>query len=167
MARKYLQEVVNEALEFHCGSLKQPESKPSVSQCGCPEGFKWCAGHCYKLQEAFMTHDQAEASCVQTNSHLAVPRSREENLCVAVMASEENKWLGINDRYSEGLFVDWEGRPLTGEHFRAWAGGQPDDASDEEDCVEILGSKSSEHLIYGKWNDRKCTDNNPSVCQLA
>ncbi|XP_037074870.1 exportin-6-like, partial [Pollicipes pollicipes] len=98
--RQYLKEVVNEALNVYCESLKQSGGGSSAFQCSCPAGFKWCAGHCYKLQEAFMTHDQADASCVQINSHLAVPRSREENLCVAVIASEEDTWLGINDRYS-------------------------------------------------------------------
>lgn len=64
-------------------------------------------------------------------------------------------WIGGNDRENEGHFV-WsrDGNPIT---FNKWDGNNPDDFSNNEDCIEMRRD--------GIWNDICCDYPMPFVCE--
>jgi hypothetical protein len=61
-------------------------------------------------------------------------------------------WLGLNDRETEDTFR-WVGRDSA---FRNWGSGEPNDVGNE-DCAELRSD--------GRWNDERCSDANPFVCE--
>ncbi|KAK7491123.1 hypothetical protein BaRGS_00017687, partial [Batillaria attramentaria] len=66
-------------------------------------------------------------------------------------------WIGGWDVHSEGSFV-WasDNRPIT---FSDWAGAQPDNTGNNEDCLEI-------RVVVGSlWNDRTCSIRNRYICE--
>ncbi|XP_037081400.1 hepatic lectin-like [Pollicipes pollicipes] len=166
--RRYIKEAIAEALLEHRSEFLPPETAPTTSQCGCPKQFMPCAGRCYRRLSPAVTYEQAEQACAQINSHLAVPRTRDENLCAAGLARNRHIWLGITDQLTEGVFVDTFGRSVTEELTQVWSAGQPDNYNGTEDCVEIwpenafnLGSK------FAEWNDKHCSELGYPMCQLA
>lgn len=65
-------------------------------------------------------------------------------------------WIGGSDQQVEGVFV-WidSGNNFT---FTNWHGIQPDNAGNNEHCVEMFGRT-------GTWNDRPCSYGTPFVCE--
>lgn len=55
-------------------------------------------------------------------------------------------FIGINDLEREGTFVYSDRSPM--QTFNKWRSGEPNNAYDEEDCVEMVAS--------GGWNDVAC-----------
>jgi len=66
-------------------------------------------------------------------------------------------WTGVNDRASEGRWVDSVGVSLHS-GYRRWSSGEPNNKGDE-DCVEIDSD--------GNWNDEDCDDTRRFFCQVS
>ena len=129
-------------------------------RCSCPAGYIPCAGRCYARLHRAVEYEQAERECslLGGGAHLAVPRSRQQSLCVAGLAGYEHVWLGITDREQEGFFVGADGRPVTGNEGQVWSPGQPDNAGGREHCMsswKVRGGASP--VRFGEWNDYPCT----------
>ena len=134
-------------------------------RCSCPSGFIACAGRCYARLHRAVEYGQAEKDCASIGAHLAVPRSRNQNLCVAGLAGLERVWLGITDREQEGVFQGADGRPVTGNEGQVWSPGQPDNAGGREHCVEIRNEPPG--FKFAEWNDWQCTGvKDFPMCQL-
>lgn len=65
-------------------------------------------------------------------------------------------WIGGSDQQVEGVFF-WidSGKNFT---FTNWHGIQPDNAGNNEHCVEMFARS-------GKWNDRPCSHSTLFVCE--
>ncbi|XP_043204664.1 lectin BRA-3-like [Amphibalanus amphitrite] len=158
--REIIAEVVAAALDQHDST-----HEPQGCRNSCPGNFIPCAGQCYSRLSTQVDHAQAERDCTALHAHLAVPRSRTENLCVAGLAGHENIWLGITDSAEEGVFRGPGGRAVTISDGYVWASGQPDNWRDQEDCVEIR--KVSEGYRFAEWNDDNCVATKKlPMCQL-
>lgn len=101
--------------------------------CGqCPPGFLPCALKCYQLLNVTVIHQKARDLCQQLHpkATLAVPRTRNENLCAAGLAQKRDVWLGITDEVEEGLFVGDDGRGVVGSSGlgHVWSSSQPNDS---------------------------------------
>eukprot|EP00794_Sanderia_malayensis_P018983 gene18983-20890_t len=71
-------------------------------------------------------------------------------------------WIGANDRRVEDRFEWSDGTRASRWSFYFFARGQPDDAGRGEDCVEMF----SRGWRVSLWNDNRCQDEQPFMCQI-
>jgi Lectin C-type domain len=125
-------------------------------------------GHCYRVNEALLTFDEARAACDLAGAHLVTIGSAEENELARDLHDGEH-WLGATDELGDdvaevGLYVWVNGEPWV---YSDWQEGQPnayqtdcpDDA--DADCYEHCGFQSDE----GDWLDRSCWHTIASICE--
>lgn len=132
----------------------------------CPPGFIPCANRCYQRLRIKATYAEAQKYCklLHPQAHLAVPRTRNENICAAGLAARQPVWLGISDIKQEGLFIGDDERGVVdiSSTGHVWSDNQPDNAGDDEDCVEMWIKKG-----FAEWNDIRCDyKENMPMCQL-
>src|SRR5688572_28505697 len=120
---------------------------------GCPADFAPLpggpAGHVYRRApqsgEASQQFDFCRGISVRT--YLAVPNDATELMNLRALASMSSFWIGIDDRVTEGVYVEVEtGSPAT---FLPWAAGQPYDVSGAADCVLALSAVISDERCDG------------------
>ena len=72
----------------------------------------------------------------------------------------DSVWIGLNDKVKENTYV-WS-NPSVMSIWRNWRSGQPNNAisadGKTQDCVVILRN--------GKWNDKRCSRYEFSVCEV-
>lgn len=130
---------------------------------GCPGSFTTVAGagtHVYKVIATADDWGNQQMAC-QTftkSAYLIVPDNAAELAAVDGIAGAARYWVGIDDRATEGTFVNvLNMMPQT---FLPWQPPAPDDAGPGEDCVEAI---SASHKI----NDERCNTSLPAVCECA
>ncbi|XP_050321121.1 C-type lectin 37Db-like isoform X2 [Bactrocera neohumeralis] len=103
--------------------------------------------------------------CRNYDSDLAVIESLAEmNALSFYLTTNEghigkNFWLGLTDLADEGKFMSLkDGRPML---YAKWAGGQPDNAGQNEDCVHLW---AFENIFY--MNDNNCMAQHYAICEL-
>ena len=109
------------------------------------------------------TWEDAESVCQgQTwqgvQGHLASVHSEEENIFVASLA-EETIWLGHHDLHQEGQWTWTDGTEFS---YSNWGKGEPNNAGNNEDCMEIHSPTSEAK----QWNDDLCTKEAKFVCKV-
>lgn len=122
-------------------------------------------GYCYFKSLAARTLEVAREECQARGARwdLAAIRSQADNEFVQGLvtdelllggtdAAEEGKWLWMRDTTP---FFDVAG--VTGNLYSNWSAGEPNDYSDQEDCVRMLPA--------GTWADFECEDSMRYVCQ--
>ena len=102
-------------------------------------------GHTYQIFDDVMTWSAAEEYCENLGGHLATITSSGEQNYIAGLLSSPSKsyyWLGASDAETEGTWK-W----VTNEEwsYSMWAGGQPDDAHNE-DYLHLYSNNK-------QWND--------------
>ncbi|KAG7465883.1 hypothetical protein MATL_G00158440 [Megalops atlanticus] len=92
------------------------------------------------------TFEEALKFCSDAGAILALPRGSEENKALSqLIPDSQYAWLGVNDRETEGKFVDVQNKPL---QFTSWKSGEPNNHQNKEDCALITPN--------GSWNDISC-----------
>lgn len=148
-------------------------------------------GHCYELETASKTFDDAVSDCQALGAHLVTISSAgrtlaqflAENAFVWQLAGSTDSWIGATDgrgphQPGDGTYSSWiTGEPMT---FDNWSSGQPNNArSSCQDGIACSCDKSAcyEHCGFlwdtaGKqmdavpgWNDRVCDHQLPYVCE--
>jgi Lectin C-type domain len=126
-------------------------------------------GHCYRLNEAQLTFEEARAACERDAGHLLTVSSREENDFTRDLHPGEH-WLGGTDGLgnadpSVGTYVWVTGEPW---EFSDWESGQPNafanpcpEGGDDHGCFEHCAFQTPE----GDWNDRSCWHTIASICE--
>lgn len=109
---------------------------------------------CYKWVQAAVPFDTADSACKSWGGHLVTIGSKGENQFVLGLISGFS-WIGLNDRAKEGTYVWANGEAVAVNLKDFWASGQPDNAFDLEDCVEMNKAGAE----AGKWSDINCTSN--------
>ncbi|XP_018793471.1 PREDICTED: C-type lectin 37Db-like, partial [Bactrocera latifrons] len=70
-----------------------------------------------------------------------------------------NFWLGVTDLAEEGKFMSIkDGRPM---RYAKWAGSQPDNSGQNEDCVHLWLVTNIFHI-----NDGNCMAQHYAICEL-
>ena len=67
-------------------------------------------------------------------------------------------WIGLNDKFREGLY-SWSDGSLA--EFTAWGGGQPGRPRDDEDCVKM------DPYYTWAWKIFRCQHPNAFICELG
>ncbi|XP_078660072.1 uncharacterized protein LOC144904802 [Branchiostoma floridae x Branchiostoma belcheri] len=133
------------------------DTKPA--QTYCDDGWILWENYCYLFQTQEQKWTQAESRCTQVGAHLASVRTAQENEFIRSHSAARTIWIGLNDRGTEGTFK-WTDN--TGVGYLNWLPNQPDNAGNNEDCVELRTN--------GRWNDHQCNNNNVKfdyVCKKA
>jgi hypothetical protein len=101
------------------------------------------------------------------NIHLVYITSSQEDVAVAALGGGTlgRSWMGATDVESEGQWhwLDATSFPPSTSPdvtMQRWNSGEPNNGngSFEEDCGSI-------DLSTGGWDDRRCTETRPSVCE--
>ncbi|KAK7933322.1 hypothetical protein WMY93_004218 [Mugilogobius chulae] len=147
-------------------------AKAAEGNQGCAEGWTKFGSRCFKLINEKITWFDAEKSCHSLGANLASIHSAEENsfitdLIKTATGSNSETWIGGADAVKEGQWLWSDGSVWD---FTNWHSGQPDNAGNNEHCIEI-------HVYYFMnlltlfpltepklWNDRHCTYTNVYMC---
>ena len=114
-------------------------------------------GHFYKMSKESKTWHEARDSCRSQNSQLAIVNSGATHNYLSSLSVNLGNifWIGVHDYGIEGRFENVDGTPVKKTY---WHPGEPNNAGDDEDCVEY-------HPTLGKWNDRPCSYLSRYLCQ--
>uniref|UniRef100_A0A286XVF4 Collectin-11 n=2 Tax=Cavia porcellus TaxID=10141 RepID=A0A286XVF4_CAVPO len=103
----------------------------------------------YLLVKEEKRYADAQLSCQGRGGTLGMPKDEAANGLMAAYLAQAGLarvFIGINDMEREGAFVYSDRSPM--QTFSKWRSGEPNNAYDEEDCVEMVAS--------GGWNDVAC-----------
>ncbi|XP_037384469.1 collectin-11 [Talpa occidentalis] len=103
----------------------------------------------YLLVKEEKRYADAQLACQGRGGHLGMPKDEAANRLMAAYLAQAGLarvFIGINDLEREGTFVYADRSPM--QTFQRWRSGEPNDAADGEDCVELEAS--------GGWNDVAC-----------
>ncbi|XP_017330924.1 collectin-11 isoform X1 [Ictalurus punctatus] len=122
-------------------------------------GIKETDSKVYLLVKEEKRYRDAELYCQGRGGHLAMPKDGSANRAIAGYVTEaglSRVYIGINDLEREGHFVYVERSPMS--TFTKWREGEPNNAYEDEDCVELVSS--------GEWVDVACSLTMYFVCEF-
>lgn len=136
------------------------DAQPDARSLLCANDLNYEAGpsdrpNTYRRIDQVVTWEEAKVACEAEDAHLVVIEDDVEANHVNLQFGE-NSWIGLSDTDTEGVYVWVDGSPLT---YERWHPGEPNNAGDGEDYIEIIQS--------GNWNDISLDgggDNRP-VCE--
>uniref|UniRef100_G1NMH6 C-type lectin domain-containing protein n=1 Tax=Meleagris gallopavo TaxID=9103 RepID=G1NMH6_MELGA len=113
----------------------------------------------YLLVKEEKRYKEAQLYCHGRGGTLSMPKDENANNLIASYINQAGLtrvFIGINDLEKEGNFVYSDRSPM--QTFNKWRSGEPNNAYDEEDCVEMVAS--------GGWNDVACHITMYFVCEF-
>ncbi|KAM3852938.1 collectin-11 isoform 2-T2 [Vipera latastei] len=113
----------------------------------------------YLLVKEQKRYVDAQLYCQGRGGILSMPKDEATNNLIASYINQaglSRVFIGINDLEKEGSFVYSDRSPM--QTFNKWSTGEPNNAYDEEDCVEMITS--------GGWNDVACHITMNFVCEF-
>ena len=74
-------------------------------------------------------------------------------------------WIGLNDITNEGVFL-WR-YPIRNSQYTNWErkGYMEPNGGRQGNCVEMIAGRKHDWDYNGTWNDARCTDKFPFICQ--
>ncbi|XP_041475988.1 echinoidin-like [Lytechinus variegatus] len=146
----------------------------ALAGCCCPTFWTAFDHHCYRLFSQNLTWNRAERFCQSytvpslsgeatspdTMAHLVSIHSQAEQNFVNILYESSRRkssdtidirgglWFGLHDQFMEGDFKWSDGSPFD---YNAWAPGQPDFHTRDENCGVIRSDFNS-----GLWRDGPC-----------
>ncbi|XP_039397350.1 C-type lectin domain family 4 member F-like [Mauremys reevesii] len=129
-------------------------------------GWKFYSGNLYYFSHERKSWDEAERFCVSQDSHLTSVSSQAEQDFLSSDTKDQNHWIGLTDRETEGSWRWVDGTEYRADTSRGfWAENQPDNwdqgIGGREDCVHI-------HSINRNlWNDANCALPSRWICKQA
>ncbi|XP_046297142.1 collectin-11 isoform X4 [Marmota monax] len=113
----------------------------------------------YLLVKEEKRYADAQLACQGRGGTLSMPKDEAANGLMAAYLAQAGLarvFIGINDLEREGAFVYSDRSPM--QTFNKWRSGEPNNAYDEEDCVEMVAS--------GGWNDVACHTTMYFMCEF-
>ena len=115
-------------------------------------------GHYYEYLAGPAGWHAARDDCVAKGGHLVTISSAEENAFVWGLAPPGDRWIGLSDEATEGVWQWVTGEPVG---FVNWAAGQPDDFNGTEDYAHMWPTTGD-----GAWNDIVVSASYPYVLEF-
>ncbi|XP_021522870.1 collectin-11 isoform X3 [Aotus nancymaae] len=156
-------------LPCECGQLRKAigEMDDQVSQLtselkfikNAVAGVRETESKIYLLVKEEKRYADAQLSCQGRGGTLGMPKDEAANGLMAAYLAQAGLarvFIGINDLEREGAFVYSDRSPM--QTFNKWRSGEPNNAYDEEDCVEMVAS--------GGWNDVACHTTMYFMCEF-
>jgi cysteine-rich repeat protein len=111
-------------------------------------------------EEDSLSWDEAQSFCLAGGGHLVTISSKAENdflykTLMPFLGPTSPRWIGINDKTTEGVFVWASGEPVT---FTFWNSGEGG-VNASEDCGE-------QRWLDGRWNDKNCSLAQLFICEF-
>ena len=127
----------------------------------CPQGWNNdLSDFCVQLVNTKLNWHDASRFCLEQNSHLASPKTPEQNSVIGNLTLESGQaaWIGLTDEEEEGVWKWQDGEEL---QWSSWGDGHPDNKLGNEDCVVVFPCP------LRQWEDLNCnTRENQFVCQI-
>lgn len=128
----------------------------------CPSPFFRVNSECFYIHEKPKMDWMASSGfCQRLGGDLVEPETVELLQAVLLRTSELNEshfWVGASDLNVERQW-EWISGKLVDLSQAAWSPGEPNDANDGEDCMEIAIDK------YPALNDGKCNSKMSFICE--
>ncbi|KAM3604133.1 uncharacterized protein V6R79_006931 [Siganus canaliculatus] len=153
----WLSSSCSKKMGYICYKDGTPPAPPQIEQGFCPAPWIPYNGHCFHLQRAAKTWSDAQKECRKEEGDLASIHNVEDQSFVISQlgyASNDELWIGLNDKKTEGLF-DWSDHSTV--TFTSWQYGKPSVGTEADDCVLIRGEN-------GNWADRSCDEKHGFIC---
>ena len=135
------------------------ERSPSSPVPAAVAGVRETEQKIYLLVKEEKRYVDAQLACQGRGGTLGMPKDEAANGLLAAYVAQAGLarvFIGINDLEREGAFVYADRSPM--QTFSKWRSGEPNNAYDEEDCVELEAS--------GGWNDVACHLTMPFLCEF-
>ncbi|CAG5896528.1 unnamed protein product [Menidia menidia] len=142
---------------YICSKGGTPPTPPQIEQGFCSNPWIPYNGHCFHLRRTPKTWTDAQNECRKEEGDLVSMRNLEDQSFVISQlgyASNDELWIGLNDRQTEGLF-DWSDHSTVS--FTSWEFGKPGVSAEGEDCVILRGEN-------GNWADSPCDQKHGFIC---
>ncbi|XP_071838886.1 uncharacterized protein [Apostichopus japonicus] len=142
-----------ELYDFVCeipeGAVVKPYD-PTDTRGSCEAGWSYFDQFCYFFDETRRTFEDSEQACSDLGGHLVSIHSAEEESFLSLRMSDSmSYYIGLNDQVTEN---QWKYTDASEYDFMNWSDGEPNDALEGEDCVEMRGY----NWDRGMWNDVDC-----------
>ncbi|XP_072020262.1 macrophage mannose receptor 1-like [Amphiura filiformis] len=158
-----------EKIPFICkranGNIQPITYAPTPLPTGnCPNGALKFDSRCYMFLGALVEDrtdwEGARARCEGFGMQLATIHSQQVQSYLTSNMKDltYSMWIGLSDRTFNHQFVWADGTVVD---FTNWNNGEPNDADEDEDCVEMIYREDD----VGEWNDLACATINGFVCQ--
>ncbi|CAH3196434.1 unnamed protein product [Porites evermanni] len=137
------------------------------SQQACQQDWICNGTSCYKLvKSSRLSWGKAKEECEKCKAGLVKVESLEENdfIKTKLLPTRNNGsyWIGLSDSANENDWMWTDGTKLDG--YKNWGDNQPDNNKKQQNCVAIQIRKSDpDH--YGKWHDRRCSQQRKYICE--
>ncbi|XP_077974068.1 lectin-like isoform X2 [Styela clava] len=117
----------------------------------------------YKLFYNEVIYAEAKENCKRLGGQLASAGIRDKNvrreILPLVKSGRYNTWIGLNDIREENTFI-WEDGVTATAGSTPWRGGQPNNWSGNQDCVDMSAS------FDWKLNDEDCAQTFKYLCEI-
>lgn len=150
-------EEVCDMADNDCDGLLDEASAMNTECQGCILGSM--GTHAYYYCPQAMGQAEAGTFCMQWSaSLLKLDDQAEQDFVLAEpLPVAPSFFIGLSDQAVEGTFVWSDG---TAPSFTAWGMGEPNDALEGEDCVQLA-------VPAGTWNDIACTTAGAFICEAV
>lgn len=140
-----------------CNGLVDEASAGNTECQGCTLGLM--GDHAYYYCPQAMARADAQLVCAAwAGDLLKIDDQAEQDFVLAEpLPGAAQYYIGLNDIEVEGTFVWGDG---TVPRFLAWGMGEPNDALDGEDCVQLS-------VAAGTWNDIGCATAGAFICEAT
>ncbi|KAH9504434.1 C-type lectin domain 4 member M [Bulinus truncatus] len=117
---------------------------------------------CLYVSNSEVTFDSARADCTNRQGSLVMVKSISKKLIVLEIMNSSgisDSWIGLDDIQTEGVWTWSDGAVLTSSEMRIpFCSVQPDNYTDDEDCVVMMS-------YYSCGNDIPCSRIRRYVCE--
>ncbi|XP_019638459.1 PREDICTED: neurogenic locus notch homolog protein 1-like [Branchiostoma belcheri] len=133
-----------------------------VTGLDCPSDYTPYGDWCFKWYGEFTPYIEARQVCANDSGFLAMTKDNDVHEFLVNNVADPNSptyWIGLSDLATEGVWLWEDGTPHDkNADYNRWLPGEPNNEG-EEDCTYIEGGSRG-------WNDWKCHNTRPFICQL-